>query len=277
MILCARDRKDWVPLVERVLGLQVGRSREGDEWGFSDAEFNIGDGFLGLVEPTGDDSPLHRFLARFPEGFYGVSVDVGSLTEAAAFLDDQNVRYRKAMRDDHVALLWVPASVTGGVVYQLTAPLPVAQGANPEYLGFARVVIAVDRLDSALAAYRHCFGLEQTGDVVNAHLGFVGAELAIPGASGGDSIILAVASDSDGPFASRRASTGPGIFQFTIDVRDLDAELGRLPPTRWRLPRPSGRTRGWPGSIRMRSTGYGSNCARPPDGRAACESNTRAA
>src|SRR5262245_9364036 len=87
MILCGRDRTEWVLLVERVLGLQVGGSREGDEWGFSNAEFNIGDGFLGLVEPTGEDSPLHRFLVRYPEGFYAVSVDVGNLDEAAAFLD----------------------------------------------------------------------------------------------------------------------------------------------------------------------------------------------
>jgi methylmalonyl-CoA/ethylmalonyl-CoA epimerase len=231
MILCGRDRQEWVPLIERVLGLEVGRSREGDEWGFSNAEFNIGDGFLGLVEPTGQDSPLDRFLARHPEGFYGVSVDVGNLIDAAEFLEGQEVRYRKAMRDDQVALLWVPPSATGGVLYQLTAPVPVAQGANPEYTGFSRVVVAVENLDSAQASYRRCFGLEQTGEVVNPRLGFTGVELDIPGAPGGDSIVLAAATDSGGPLASHLSSAGPGIFQFTIDVRDLDAELRRLADT----------------------------------------------
>jgi hypothetical protein len=228
MILCGRDRKEWVPLIERVLGLEVGRSREGDEWGFSNAEFNIGDGFLGLVEPTGESSPLDRFLARHPEGFYAVSIDVGNLIEAAAFLDNQGVRFRKALRDDHIALLWVPPLATGGVLYQLTAPVPVAQGANPEYLGFSRVVVAVENLDSALVSYRRCFGLVQTGELVSPQLGFAGAELDIPGASGGDSIVLAAATDSGGPLAASLSSAGPGIFQFTIDVRDLDAELRRL-------------------------------------------------
>jgi catechol 2,3-dioxygenase-like lactoylglutathione lyase family enzyme len=228
MILCARDRKEWVPLIESVLGLRVGRSREGDEWGFSNAEFNIGDGFLGLVEPTGEDSPLDRFLQKFQEGFYAVSVDVGNLTDAAEFLDNQQVRYRKARRDGHVALLWLPASVTGGVVYQLTAPVPLAQGANLEYMGFSRVVVAVDDLDSALTAYRRCFGLEQTSEIVSAQLGFAGADLAITESTGRDSMVLAVPTNSSGPFASRSSSAGLVIFQFTIDVRDLDAELRRL-------------------------------------------------
>jgi len=228
MILCARDRQQWIPPIERVLGLQVGRSREGDQWGFSNAEFNIGDGFLGLVEPTGENSPLDRFLARRPEGFYAVSIDVGNLTEAAAFLDDREVRYREAMRDDRVALLWVPPAATDGVLYQLTAPVAPAAGANPEYLGFSRVVLAVDNLDSALASYRRCFALEQRDEIASPTLGFAGAELTIPGAPGGDSIVLAVATDSTGPFAAHWSTTGPGIFQFTIDVRDLDAELRRL-------------------------------------------------
>jgi methylmalonyl-CoA/ethylmalonyl-CoA epimerase len=228
MILCGRDRAEWVPVIERVLGLKVGRSREGDEWGFNNAEFDIGDGFLGLVEPTGEDSALSRFLARYPEGNYAVSVDIGDLAEAAAFLDDRQVRYRKAMRDGHVALLWVPPSETEGVLYQLTAPVPPAQGANPEYMGFTRVVVAVDNLDSALASYRRCFGLEQTGEMVSGPLGVAGAELTIPGAPGGDSIVLAVATDSAGPFATRGFPAAPGIVQFTIDVRDLDTELRRL-------------------------------------------------
>jgi hypothetical protein len=228
MILCGSDRQQWVPRIERVLGLKVGRSREGDQWGFSNAEFNIGDGFLGLVEPSGGDSPLDRFLGRHPEGFYAVSVDVGNLAEAATFLDDRQVRYRKATREDHVALLWVPPSATDGVLYQLTAPVPPAQGANPEYTGFSRVVVAVDNLDSALASYRRCFDLEQTGEIVSSQLGYSGAELTIPGAPGGDSIILAVTTDSTGPFATRWCPDRPGIVQFTIDVRDLDTELRRL-------------------------------------------------
>jgi hypothetical protein len=228
IIVCGRDRKEWVPLIEQVLGLRVGRSREGDEWGFSNAEFDIGDGFFGLVEPAGEGSQLHQFLQRRAEGFYAVSVDVGDLTEAAAFLDEQQVRYRKAMRDNEVGLLWLPPSPTGGVVYQLTSGVPLARGANPEYLGFSRVVVAVDDLASGVSRYQQCFGLQQTGEVANATLGFRGCELAIPGADGGDTIVLAVPSDPDSSFATQWSRSGPGIYQFSIDVRDMDAELRRL-------------------------------------------------
>ena len=71
-IVCVRHRSDWIPVIERVLGLSPRVQREGDEWGFSNAEFDIGDGFLGVVEPDGETSQLQRFLDRYGEGFYAL-------------------------------------------------------------------------------------------------------------------------------------------------------------------------------------------------------------
>jgi len=228
MILCGRDRHEWVPLIEKVLGLRPGRSREGDQWGFSNAEFNIGDGFLGLVEPAGDTSQLHRFLARYPEGYYAVSVDVGDLAAAAAFLEARDVPFRRAMRGEEVGLLWVPPSATEGVLYQLTPRVPPEPGHNPEYLGFSGVMLAVDGLDSAVAAYGRCFDLVETRPVEFGRLGCRGYELPIPDATGGDSITLVVPTTDDSPVAAHLKQRGPGIFQWTIDVRDLRADLARL-------------------------------------------------
>jgi catechol 2,3-dioxygenase-like lactoylglutathione lyase family enzyme len=231
IILCGRDRRKWIPNIERVLGLSPGGSREGDEWGFSNAEFDIGDGFLGLVEPAGSNSQLHRFLEHHPEGFYAVSVDVGDLAEAAGFLDQQHILFSKAMRGSEVGLLWVPPKATGGVLYQLTKAVPFASGANPEYLGFSGVTIAVEDLDAAIETYRRCFGLEPADPARDDRLGYAGASLNVPGASGGDRIVLAEPTSPTSPLGLHLAQQGPGIFQFTIAVRDLDTELSRLANT----------------------------------------------
>jgi catechol 2,3-dioxygenase-like lactoylglutathione lyase family enzyme len=228
VILCGRDRQEWVPLIERVLDLHPRRAREGDEWGFSNAEFDIGDGFLGLVEPAGEDSQLHRFLARHPEGFYAMSIDVGDLAGAAERLDAGEVPYRKAMRDGQVSLLWVPPQATGGVLYQLTSGMSVGQGTNPLYLGVSSVMVAVGDLDAAYESYRRCFGFEEAVSSVDERLGCQLLELAIPGAALGDTIVLAAPLNDDGPVADQLRQQGPGIFEFSITVRDLPAELVRL-------------------------------------------------
>lgn len=228
VILCGRDRRAWVPLIDQVLDLRPRRSREGDEWGFSNAEFDIGDGFLGLVEPAGENSQLHRFLARFPEGFYAMSVDVGDLGQAAAFLKDRGVGFQSAMRDGQVGLLWVPPSATKGVLYQLTRTGEVARGTNAHYLGISSITVAVDDLDAAVAAYSWCFGLDDARPVDDDRLGCLAAELPIPGAALGDTIVLAAPAGRDGPVAAQLRERGPGICQFTIDVSDLGLELERL-------------------------------------------------
>jgi catechol 2,3-dioxygenase-like lactoylglutathione lyase family enzyme len=227
VILCGRDLREWVPLIERVLGLKPARGLEGDDWGFSNAEFDVGDGFIGLVEPAGEDSQLHRFLARFPEGFYGMSVDVGEIGSAVASLRARNIPCREARRDGRVSQLWLAPATTGGMLYQLTAPLPQVQGANPGYAGISRVVVLVEDLDRSLEFYQSCFGLERSRSVYDRRLGGRGAELPIPGSELGDSIVL-LTPDGDGPAAAQLAARGPGMLQFTIEVRDLGAEISRL-------------------------------------------------
>ena len=228
MIVCVRDRREWVPVMEEVLALKPIRSREGDEWGFSNAEFDIGDGFLGVVEPAGESSQLHAFLDRYPEGFYAISIDVGDLRTAAAFFEARAVRVRQAMRDGKPSLLWVPPAVTHGVLYQVTAGGGVRQGTNPLYRGISQVVIAVRDLAAASADYARIFGFDSHTPVTDARLGYRGAVLAIPGSTLNDSLVLAEPVDADRPFGRHIASRGPGIFQFTIDVSDLAQERARL-------------------------------------------------
>src|ERR1700733_6474152 len=97
VIVAVGDRSEWIPTIQRALALQPGRMLEGagqGSGGFSNAEFAIGDGFLGVVEPAGTDSQLHRFVNHFGDGFYGMSIDVGDVALATAAFDSHGVDYR---------------------------------------------------------------------------------------------------------------------------------------------------------------------------------------
>jgi catechol 2,3-dioxygenase-like lactoylglutathione lyase family enzyme len=227
-IVCVRDLKQWVPLFDRVLDLRPERSRQGDEWGFSNAELSIGDGFLGVVEPAGEGSQLERFLDRYGEGFYGLSVDVGDLDSMASFLDERDVRYRDALRDGERTLLWLPPAETNGVVYQLTSGVAPSAGTNPNYLGVSEVLIAVRDLDQAVDSYCRVFGFDVVTDASSDALAYSGARLGIPGSALEDALVLAEPTTSHGPIARHLESVGEGMFQFTIAVEHLESETARL-------------------------------------------------
>ena len=62
VIVAVGDRTQWIPVIDEVLALTPGRMLEGSGEGaaaFFNAEFAIGDGFLGVVEPSGEASQLH--------------------------------------------------------------------------------------------------------------------------------------------------------------------------------------------------------------------------
>jgi 4-hydroxyphenylpyruvate dioxygenase-like putative hemolysin len=225
-IVCVRHRSEWVPRLDRVLALSPRRQREGDEWGFSNAELDIGDGFLGVVEPVGATSQLHRFLESHGEGFYALSIDVGDLGQAAQFLRDRDVPFREAHRDGAVALLWIPPRATGGVLFQVTSGIDPHPGTNPLYRGVSEATIAVEDLDTAVATYQRALGFASPTEVTDGRLGYRGAALVMP--ASGDRLVLAESTDDAKPLGHHVVTHGPGIFGFTIDVTDLAAELARL-------------------------------------------------
>jgi hypothetical protein len=225
-IVCVRNRSEWQPLLDRVLDLRPSREREGDAWGFSNLEVNVGDGFLGVVEPAGAESQLHRFLAGHGEGLYALAVDVGDIQQAAAFFDARKVPYRVARRGEQAALLWVGPNVAHGVLYQISPGVPPAQGTNPHYLGISEVVIAVHDLAKATATYRHLFDFDAPAGSSSDRLGYRGAALAASEA--GDALVLAESTDPGGPVGQHLTAKGEGLFQFTIDVGDWAAEVDRL-------------------------------------------------
>ncbi|HEY3941360.1 MAG TPA: VOC family protein [Acidimicrobiales bacterium] len=226
VIVAVADRSQWLPVIERVLGLTPGRMLEGSGAGaaaFSNAEFAIGDGFLGVVEPAGPASQLHRFLERSGDGFYAISIDVGDVGAATAALDAAAVDHR----GQPGALVWAGPRRTHGVLYQVIGGMLLGAGANPNYLGLARFTVVVEDLAEATATYRAAFGLPDGPAVVDEPRSTRGRRLPIPGA-GLDQHVLLVQPTGAGPVARHLLERGEGIWSFGIAVSDLAAEMERL-------------------------------------------------
>jgi len=230
-IICVRDRKPMVAAFKRVLELEPLHARDGDEWGFSNAEIAVGDGLIGVVEPAGEDSQLHRFLAAHGEGFYAMAVDVGGdegLKAAGAHLAAIGAPIREAKRDGVTRLLWLPPRAACGVLYQVTPGMEQHPGTNPLYKGVTEYVVAVPDAQAAVETYRRLFGFETATPVEDPGLGFKGFRLPITGSALRESVTLAQPSSPDGPLGHHLATHGEGLFQFTILVDDLEAEVARL-------------------------------------------------
>jgi len=227
-IVCVRDRRGWVDTFKRVLDLEPLAAREGDEWGFSNAEIAVGDGLVGIVEPAGEGSHLTKFLAAHGEGYYALSVDVGDLDRAAAHFRAHDVPFREAKRDGRTTLLWVAPRSACGVLYQISPGMKIQPGTNPLYEGIPEVVIGVESAEAGRDRYRTVFGFENWEPVESHHLGYRGYRMPIPEANFEEALIMAEPTSDEGRLGRHMKAKGEGFFQFSIDVTDLAAELRRL-------------------------------------------------
>ncbi|HLG66477.1 MAG TPA: VOC family protein [Acidimicrobiales bacterium] len=228
IIVCVHDRSQWLPRINRVLGLTAGRMLEGAGEGagaFNNAEFAIGDGFLGVVEPSGASSQLHRFLARGGDGFYGMSIDVGDVAQTTAGWDAQEVDYRGTPGQ---GLVWLGPRRTHGVLYQVIDGMLLGQGANANYRGLSSLTIAVSDAARAADDYATMFALGPPDEVVDDEHGGRGVSFRCANPHLGQRIFLLEPADDSGAIAGRLAERGEGILACGIAVADLDAELARL-------------------------------------------------
>lgn len=231
IILCVRDREAWAERLGRVLGLRSERSRDDDPWGFANHEFNIGDGFLGVVSPSTPDSQLERFLARHGDAYYAVSVACGSLEIASAQFAASGVHAHVATRDGAPQLLWPRPSETAGVLFQVFGGIDPAPGANPRLAGLRRVVIAARDLEESSDRLRIAFGLRSpTNSVDEDELGAEVATFDLDGSPLGQQVVIACPLGA-GALADHLTEHGASIFEWGLVASDLDGEMDRLDGT----------------------------------------------
>jgi len=227
IILCVRDRHAWAERIEQVLGLQSERSRDDDPWGFANHEFNIGDGFLGVVCPDSPESQLERFLARHGDAYYAVSVDLGSLEAAATQFESADVPHRVASRDGVAHLLWPSPAVTAGVLFQVFGGTDPVQGTNPRLGGLRRAVLAADDLDLRVGQLRSAFGLGAGAPGEDDDLDATTVTFDLDGSPIGHQIVIA-SPRGEGPLAEHIGTHGASIYEWGIHTTDIDGEMGRL-------------------------------------------------
>ncbi len=211
--LVVRDCDQWLPLFRDLLGLQMIRGTYPEaldpsfaaprEPGAALAEFQIGDGFIAVMQPSHTDEPMNRFLARRGEGFYGLSFDVGDLDRAAAMLTQRGVTFidtrqpTAAGAEAQVGFLWISPRVTGGTAVQLTRPWPTDPGANDNLIGLRSAVVAVQDVDEAVATYQRILDLKPHAEVRDERYGFAGMALAI--GTSPDALVVARSTDDAKP------------------------------------------------------------------------------
>jgi hypothetical protein len=229
VILAARDRRDWVTVFDRVLGLTPERMIEDHLSGweaFNNATFLVGDGFIGIVEPSGEESVLHRFLARFGDGFYGMSVGVSDVSAAEAALERQGVDHRTT---SGLGFLWAGPRRTHGVLFEVVSGGTLTGSSpNPFYVGITRLTVAVSDLDQAIKDYSAMWDLVAEGELNDDPPGTRGAEFPLSGSTIPQRLVLVEPSTADGPVADHLRTRGEGMYSFTIGVTDLDAAVSRV-------------------------------------------------
>ena len=105
-----------------LFGLEASAPETVPGQGVTTAFLSVGEPRLELLEPTGPDTPVGRFLARRGPGFHHVCFLVTDLTEALGRLEEQGVRLvdRKPRPGAEGALVaFIHPESTGGVLVEL--------------------------------------------------------------------------------------------------------------------------------------------------------------
>jgi methylmalonyl-CoA/ethylmalonyl-CoA epimerase len=95
--IACRNLEAKIAFYESVFGLTVASTEVNESQGVREAMLHVSDGPMGaswiqLLEPTGPDTPVGRFLERRGEGLHHVGYGVANITAALAAVGAAGVR-----------------------------------------------------------------------------------------------------------------------------------------------------------------------------------------
>ncbi|HEY5196551.1 MAG TPA: methylmalonyl-CoA epimerase [Solirubrobacteraceae bacterium] len=119
------DLKSAVALLSGTFGMTLTHRETVESQGVEAVLLDVGDSHVELLAPTGEDTPIGRFLARKGPGMHHVAYQVADIDAALAKLTQEGVRLidaapRPGLRGSRVAFLH-PAAC-GGVLTELVEP-----------------------------------------------------------------------------------------------------------------------------------------------------------
>lgn len=120
--IAVEDLERAIAFYERTFGVTCSHRERVDEQGVEEAMFKVGESWIQLLQPTGPDTPVGKFLARKGEGVHHVGYGVADLVEALAHLKAEGVPLideapRRGSRGAQVA--FVHPKGVGGVLVEL--------------------------------------------------------------------------------------------------------------------------------------------------------------
>lgn len=120
--IAVKSLSDAVKIYEQALGLQVAGYDDVEGFGVRAAMLNIGESWLELLEPTGPDSPVAKFMAKRGQGLHHIAVRVENITETVEHLKALGIRLidpnpRPGAHNTRV--VFIHPSSTNGVLLEL--------------------------------------------------------------------------------------------------------------------------------------------------------------
>jgi methylmalonyl-CoA epimerase len=120
--IAVKSLAEAVKVYENALGLHVSGYDQVDEQGVRVAMLNIGESRIELLEPTGPQSPIDKFMTKRGEGIHHIAVAVDDIERALEQLKAAGVRLvdnepRRGAHNTRIA--FIHPSSTHGVLLEL--------------------------------------------------------------------------------------------------------------------------------------------------------------
>jgi len=120
--IAVKSLDDAIKVYEHAMGLKVSGFDQVDEQGVRVAMLNIGESHIELLEPTGPESPIEKFMAKRGEGIHHIALRVQNIEESLERLRAAGVRLidsvpRRGAHNTRIA--FIHPSSTHGVLLEL--------------------------------------------------------------------------------------------------------------------------------------------------------------
>jgi len=120
--IAVKSLAEAIKVYENAMGLKVSGFDQVDEQGVRVAMLNIGESRIELLEPTGPESPIEKFLAKRGEGIHHIALRVQNIEESLERLKASGVRLidnapRRGAHNTRIA--FIHPSSTHGVLLEL--------------------------------------------------------------------------------------------------------------------------------------------------------------